>query len=144
VRKRMTARCFINILNLQTRINVLKTSAEADVVGATKIFEKKLERRRLSVEYNNSYDKCPPLGEITLSHEHFDPPISVQAPRKIFVGRFPRFGRLISRSADSNVQIDFIYPTCHALLLPLIFISLRIIIIQLTDGHSKFAIEVGR
>jgi hypothetical protein len=36
----MTARCSINILNVQTRIDILKTSAGADVVGATKIFEK--------------------------------------------------------------------------------------------------------
>jgi hypothetical protein len=42
VRKRMTVRSSINslkILNVQTRIDVLKTSAGADVVEATKIFE---------------------------------------------------------------------------------------------------------
>jgi hypothetical protein len=40
VRKRMTSRCSKNILNGQTSRDVLKMSAEADVVGATKIFEK--------------------------------------------------------------------------------------------------------
>jgi hypothetical protein len=42
VRKLMTADCSINILNVQTRIDVLKASARADVVGAMKVFEKEM------------------------------------------------------------------------------------------------------
>jgi hypothetical protein len=42
VRKPMTARCSINSLNVQTRIDILKTSAGRNVVGATKIFEREL------------------------------------------------------------------------------------------------------
>jgi hypothetical protein len=42
VRKRMTVRCSINIPNIRTGIDVLKTSAEAALVGATKIFERKI------------------------------------------------------------------------------------------------------
>jgi hypothetical protein len=42
VRKRMTARCFLKILNVQTGIDVLKTSAEAEVVGAMKIVEREI------------------------------------------------------------------------------------------------------
>jgi hypothetical protein len=42
MKKRMTARCSINIRNVQTRINVDKTSAGADVVGAAKIFDREV------------------------------------------------------------------------------------------------------
>jgi hypothetical protein len=35
----MTARSSINILNVQTGLDILKTSAGADMVGATKILE---------------------------------------------------------------------------------------------------------
>jgi hypothetical protein len=42
VRKRMTARCYMNIPNVQTRISVFKTSTGADVVEATKIFEREI------------------------------------------------------------------------------------------------------
>jgi hypothetical protein len=42
VRKRMTARCSINILNVQTRIEVLKTNTGVDLVGTTKIFEREI------------------------------------------------------------------------------------------------------
>jgi hypothetical protein len=38
----MTVRCSINLLNVQTLIDVLKTSAGADLVGATKIFEREI------------------------------------------------------------------------------------------------------
>jgi hypothetical protein len=38
----MTVYCSINILNVQTSIDALKTSAWADVVGATKIFEREI------------------------------------------------------------------------------------------------------
>jgi hypothetical protein len=42
VRKRMTARCSIKIRNAQTRIDVLRTSVGADLVGATTIFEREI------------------------------------------------------------------------------------------------------
>jgi hypothetical protein len=42
MRKQMTARCSINILNVQIRIDVLKTSTRAEVVGPPKIFERKI------------------------------------------------------------------------------------------------------
>jgi hypothetical protein len=42
VRERMTHRCSINIINVQTRTEVRKTSAEADMVGATRIFEREI------------------------------------------------------------------------------------------------------
>jgi hypothetical protein len=42
VRNRTTARSFINLLNGQARMDVLKTSSGADVVEATKIFEKEI------------------------------------------------------------------------------------------------------
>jgi hypothetical protein len=38
----MTPGCSINALNVQVRIEVLETSARADVVGATKIFEREI------------------------------------------------------------------------------------------------------
>jgi hypothetical protein len=45
VRKRPAVRCSTNILNplkVEIRIDILKTSAGADVVGATKIFEREI------------------------------------------------------------------------------------------------------
>jgi hypothetical protein len=42
VRKRGTARYSIKIINVQTRRGVLKTSTGADVVRATKIFERQI------------------------------------------------------------------------------------------------------
>jgi hypothetical protein len=38
----MAAGCSINFLNAQTHIDVLKTSTGADMVGATKIFEREI------------------------------------------------------------------------------------------------------
>jgi hypothetical protein len=38
----MAAHCWIDLLNVQKRIDVLKTSAVADVVGATKILEREI------------------------------------------------------------------------------------------------------
>jgi hypothetical protein len=43
----MTARCFINTLNVQTRINGLKTSAGADLVGTTEIFEREIGEEKV-------------------------------------------------------------------------------------------------
>jgi hypothetical protein len=47
VRKRMSARDSINILNVQTCINVLGTSAGADVVGTTKILEREMGEKEI-------------------------------------------------------------------------------------------------
>jgi hypothetical protein len=48
VRKRLTARRSINILHVQTRIDVLKTSARADLIGAAKIFGREIGEERSS------------------------------------------------------------------------------------------------
>jgi hypothetical protein len=42
VRKRMTARYFIHVLNVQTGRDALQASAGADVVGARRIFEREI------------------------------------------------------------------------------------------------------
>jgi hypothetical protein len=47
MRKWIHARCSINIRNAQTRRDVLKTSAGADVVGATKILEGEIGEERI-------------------------------------------------------------------------------------------------
>jgi hypothetical protein len=43
----MTARCSRNILNVQTSIDILKTSARADVAGSTKIFEREIVEKEI-------------------------------------------------------------------------------------------------
>jgi low temperature requirement protein LtrA len=53
-------------------------------------------------------------------------------------------GQPISRSLGSDVHIHFIHLTHHTSLLPLIFISFRIIAIQLNCGHSKITIGFNR
>jgi hypothetical protein len=47
VREWMIAPCSINILNVQTRTDVLQTSPGADVVGATKIFEREIGKQEI-------------------------------------------------------------------------------------------------
>jgi hypothetical protein len=46
----MTARCSINILTLQTGINVGKTSAGADMVGTTKIFKREIGQEKIACQ----------------------------------------------------------------------------------------------
>jgi hypothetical protein len=56
---------------------------------------------------------------------------------QIFTGRIARIRELIPRSLDSDIRIDFIYLAHHTSLLPLVFISFRIIAILLNCEYSK-------
>jgi hypothetical protein len=65
----------------------------------------------------------------------------LRRPYQICLDRLPRFVQAMYRSVGGDVHINMIYLTCHTSLLSGIFISFRIIVIQLNCGHSKFAIE---
>jgi hypothetical protein len=67
--------------------------------------------------------------------------ISSQAPCQIFIDWSGWLGRPISRSLVSDIQIHLRYLMFHPGLLLLMFISLRIILIPLTYGHSGFTIK---
>jgi hypothetical protein len=67
--------------------------------------------------------------------------MSLQVLSERFVGRLWRIGEQISCSIDSNIHSKRIYLMCHASLLPVIFISLQIIAIQLIYGYFQFDIE---
>jgi hypothetical protein len=62
VRKRITAHCSLNIRDIQTRMYVLKTSAGADVVEATKIFEREIGEEEIV---------CRIQSFITISAHHW-------------------------------------------------------------------------
>jgi hypothetical protein len=67
---------------------------------------------------------------------------SLQVLSQIVVDRLARLGSSISRSINSDVRSDFICLTCHALSLPVIFISLRFIFMPLTCEQDHFALEL--
>jgi hypothetical protein len=62
---------------------------------------------------------------------------SFQAPCQVFLGRLARFGKPISDLIESDIHIDFVQLRHHVELLSLMFILFRIMLIQLTAGHSK-------
>jgi hypothetical protein len=68
----------------------------------------------------------------------------LQGSCQIFVLELARLGETISHSVSSDIHIHFIYSRCHISLVSLIFISFRIVSIQLTCGHSNLAIEFDR
>jgi hypothetical protein len=67
-----------------------------------------------------------------------------QASCPIFVVWLATLEEAISHSVYFDIHIHFICSRCRISLLPLVFISFRIIIIQLTSGYSKLAIEFDR
>jgi hypothetical protein len=68
--------------------------------------------------------------------------ISLQETCQIFLDQFACLRSPISRSLGCDVYRHLISLTCHTVLLTIIFISLRSILIPLTYGHSKFAIQL--
>jgi hypothetical protein len=68
--------------------------------------------------------------------------ISLQVLSQIVVDRLARLGSLISRSINFDVHSHFICLTCHTVSLPVIFISLRFILISLTCGQDHFVPEL--
>jgi hypothetical protein len=68
--------------------------------------------------------------------------MSFQALCQILTDRSECLISSISRSLGRDVYSHLITLTCHTVLLTILVVSLRIILISLTYGHSKFAIQL--
>jgi hypothetical protein len=70
--------------------------------------------------------------------------VSLQAPCHIFVEPLARIGQPISHFLGSVLLVDFIYLTCHAALLPLMFITFRVLGSITSYDRSKSLIEMSK